>query len=115
MARCPKISIPAGSDVAIVEVTGDIRNQEPGSVRVRFPGGEMEIVRVGSGPDVDYWCHLRIVRPGDDETVLDGEPPARVVDGRIDVKGKHASDCDAGDLAHPDLYHLAVRVTRRDS
>lgn len=38
--------------------------------------------------------------------------PAKVSDGRIDLLHKHASEADAGDLENPDLYHLAVRVTR---
>ncbi len=111
MPKLPKI-YKDGDDAARVEITGDPRNQEPTHVRICFPGGEVEVTRAKDGPDADYWCHVRIVRPHDDEVVVHGERPATVTDGRIDVKGKHASDAAAGDLNHPDLYHLAVRVTR---
>lgn len=63
MSRCPKISIPVGSDVAIVEVTGKIKNQEPGTVRVIFPGGEVEVSRVTVEGKVDYWVHLVVNNP----------------------------------------------------
>jgi hypothetical protein len=112
MPKCPKIRVPSGADVAIVEVTGDPRNQEPTHVRIQFPGGELELVRAKDGKDADYWCHVRLNRPGDAEVLECDAEAATVTDGRIDVRGKHASESAAGDLNHPDLYHLAVRVTR---
>lgn len=101
-----------GDDAAMVFITGDPRNAEPTHVRIVFPGGEVEVTRAKDGADADYWCHIRVVHKSDDEVVVDGEKPAHVTDGRIDIKGKHASESDAGDLNHPELYHLAVRVTR---
>lgn len=115
MPRCPKITQPAGSDAAIVEITGNPRNQEPTHMRIVFPGGEMELVRAADGEGADYWCHVRILRPQDDDVIAsDGERvPGHVVAGRIDVKGKHASESDEGDLRNPDFYHLAVRVSTK--
>ena len=112
MPKLPQIR-RAGDDAAVVQVTGDPRNQEPTHVRIAFPGGELELVRATNGPDADYWCHIRVVHRKDDEVVIDGEQPARVTDARIDLKNKHASESSAGDLNHPEMYHLAVRVTRQ--
>lgn len=112
MPKCPRISVPAGSDVAIVYVTGDPRNQEPAHVRIVFPGGDVELVRARDGEDADYWVHVRI-EDADSESVRLGESPAhRITDARLDIRDKPASKCDAGDFANPKLYHLAVRVTR---
>lgn len=112
MARTPRIHIPAGSDVAIVDITGNPKNLEPGHVRIIFPGGEMELVRASDGPGAEYWCHVRI-NSADDAAETDGLlVQGKLADARLDVRGKHASDCDAGDFAHPGLYHLAVRVGR---
>lgn len=98
--------------MAIVEISGDPHNQEPTHVRIRPPGGEIDVVRVKDGAGADYWVHLHVFHPKSDEVATGDELPSRVTDGRIDLKHKHASECNAGDLTHPDLYHLAVRVTR---
>lgn len=101
-----------GDDAAMVVITGNPRNQEPTHVRIIFPGGEVEVTRASNGPGADYWCHIRVVHRKDDEVVVDGEKPAHVTDARIDLKNKHASESNAGDLHDPEMYHLAVRVTR---
>lgn len=111
MPKLPKIAWD-GEQAAVVEITGNPRNQEPTHMRIRFPGGEVDVTRVTDGPDADYWVHVRVNHPKDDDVKLEGVEAARLTDGRIDVKGKHASECDAGDLENPDMYHLAVRITR---
>lgn len=114
MAKCPKISIPQGADVAVVRVTGNPKNQEPTHVRIAFPGGELDLARVNLDPNdaskVEYWAHIRVNRKQD---VLEAEEGivGKIVDARLDIVGKHASETDIGDFEAPDLYHLAVRIT----
>lgn len=112
MPRCPKIRIDGA--VAIVKVTGEPKNQEPEAVRIAFPGGEVELVRATDGPGADYWVHVRVNRPEDDNVKALGEPVAHVTAARLDIRGRHASEVDVGEFADPGLYHLAVRVARGD-
>jgi len=95
-----------GSKVQGVRLCGDKRNPEPESFRVAFPGGDVDVVRTTDG---QYWVHVRVNRP-EDANDGPGFVIGKLVDARLDVTGKPASDCDAGDFAHPGLFHLAVRV-----
>jgi len=90
-----------GTKVQGVTIRGDKRNPEPESFRVQFPGGDVDVVRT---TDDEYWIHIRVDR---DET-----PRGRIVDARLDIKGKHASETKVGDFENPNLYHLAVRIAK---
>lgn len=97
-----------GDVVQGIRLRGNPQNPEPEHVRIVFPGGDVDVVRTQDG---DYWVHIRVASP---EEVLGeaAEVAGQLVDARLDVRGKHAGECDAGDFAHPELYHLAVRVER---
>lgn len=106
-----RVTKDMGDAVQGVRLYGDPRSPEPEIFRVMFPGGDVDVVRTTDG---DYWVHVRVdseqdLRERDEEDVR----PGKIMDARLDIRGEHASDCDAEDFAHPDLYHLAVRVTRR--
>lgn len=94
-----------GTDVQGVELKGDRKNPEPMHFRVKFPGGDVEVVRT---TDEDYWVHVRVNKP--DHTVDTDDPTGKIVDARLDILGKHASETKVGDFDNPKLYHLAVRV-----
>lgn len=98
-----------GDDVQGVRLEGNPRNPEPMHFRVCFPGGDLEVVRAADGAEADYWIHVRVNRDGEMETVP-GAMNGQLVDARLDVKDKHASETSPGDFAAPGLYHLAVRV-----
>lgn len=98
-----------GDTVHGVELLGDPSKPEPESFRVMFPGGDVDVVRLPSG---DYWIHVRVNNPAHPNGICEDDVPGRLVDARLDVVGKHASETDAGDFADPGLYHLAVRVAR---
>lgn len=93
-----------GEKVQGIRLDGDRRNPEPESVRVAFPGGDVDVVRTDDG---SYWIHVRVDHPSE---VVDDEIAGKLIDARLDIKGKHAADTNPGDFAHPDLYHVAVRV-----
>jgi len=98
-----------GTKVQGIRLRGDQRNPEPEHVRVVFPGGDVDVVRTTNG---EYWVHIR-VNSSEDVKVSGGDRMAgELVDARLDVRGKHASECRTGDFGHPGLYHLAVRVAR---
>jgi hypothetical protein len=97
-----------GTECQGIRIHGDPRNPEPESVRIAFPGGDVEVVRTGDG---DYWAHVRVDKPGQGHW-QPGDVEGRVVDGRQDVVGKHAAESHPGELANPGLYHLAVRVAK---
>lgn len=108
--RPPKVTIPAGSKVAVVELEFDRTKPEPEHFRIVFPGGDVEVTRTS---DCDAWVHVR-VNTKEDADVLEGERrQGCIVGARLDIKGKHASESDLGDFENPDLYHLAVRVTTK--
>jgi hypothetical protein len=90
-----------------VILSGDKSNPEPGTFVVEFPGGHVEISRLGDGTD-GYWCHF--TRNREDDCIAASKLPGELIDGRVDVEGRHASDCDAGDMDHKDVFHVAVKI-----
>lgn len=80
-----KLQFPAGSDVAIVRISGSVKACEPAHVRISFPGGDVEVVRAKDGEDADYWVHVRVNRPGDGQYIKGDTDTARVIDARIDA------------------------------
>lgn len=95
-----------GDDVLGVDLKGDPSKPEPTSFRVTLPGGaDVDITRTTEGR---YWVHINTgtggLEPGGKRR------PARIVDGRVDVLGKHAVDCACGDLGNPDAYHAAILI-----
>lgn len=109
--KVPRISA-AGTDAVVVHITGDPRNAEPIHTRIVFPGGEVEVVRAKDGVDADYWVHLVVNHPASAVTVGGDVQVAKVTDARLDIRGRHTTRGDEGRLRDPDLYHLALRVTR---
>lgn len=100
-----------GDEVQGIRLAGDRRNPEPTYVRVMFPGGDVDVVRTSDG---HYWVHVRVNRkdsPG--LGLVEGAVEGRLVDARLDITGKHASETSTGDFADPGLYHLAVRIEPR--
>jgi len=98
-----------GTEVQGIRLLGERCNPEPTHVRIVFPGGDVDVARCDDG---SYWVHVRVDSAKDAVESDGGRPAGRLVDARLDVRGKHASECDAGDFADPGLYHLAVRVAR---
>lgn len=98
-----------GDVVQGVTLRGNPKNPEPEHFRVVLPFGDVDIARCSDG---SYWVHVRI----DSDEDVRGESSdvaGALLDARIDVRGKAASECDAGDFAHPDAYHVAVRLGPR--
>ena len=100
---------PMGTKALGVTLEGNPNKPEPEHFRVVLPFGDVDIVRC---TDNTYWIHIRNNHPNDnsDPDRLMG----KFIDGRIDLTTKHAVDCNAGDFGHPDMYHMAVRIGRRD-
>jgi len=100
-----------GDNVLGVRLNGNPRNPEPITFRVAFPGGDVDIDRLDDG---SYWVHIRVDHPEhpgyNPELCKFG--PSHVVNGRLDVVGKSASEVDMGDFDNPELYHVAIRVKR---
>lgn len=108
-----KLQYPQGSDVALVEIKGDHRIPEPGSVRIAFPGGSVEVVRATEGKGADYWVHVYVNRPEAGHFVRGEDETALILDARLDAHdGSAAADRDLGDFRNPQLYHVALRVHR---
>lgn len=102
-----------GEEAQGIVLRGDPKvRPEPLHVRIVFPGGDVDVVRCDDG---SYWVHVRVNRADDAEVVTGDAVAGKLVRGRVDVEGRSASECDAGDLDHPDLYHVAVRVARREA
>jgi len=111
-----KLQFPAGSDVALIRITGNVKNREPAHVRIAFPGGDVEVVRAKDGEDADYWVHLRVNRPGDGQYIKGETDTAKIIDARIDAHntGNGSSYQDTKKFNNADIYHLAVRVGREE-
>jgi hypothetical protein len=99
-----------GDDVYVIHVRGDKTKQlEPSEHRIHFPGGYIGVTRTSEG---EYWAHVGINREFDGDTEKD---PGRLTGARLDVSGKSTSAAVLGDLANPDLEHLAIRVALSDT
>ncbi|RRJ97835.1 hypothetical protein Ga0100231_005085 [Opitutaceae bacterium TAV4] len=107
-----KLVRPSGSDVALVEITGDRKNREPASVRIVFPGGHIEVTRATDEDRPAYWVHVYVNRPEAGGHIPGETETARFVDARLDQNDKHSAEANLGDFARPQLYHVALRVQR---
>lgn len=107
-----KLEYPAGSDVALVRIQGNPKRPEPSHVRIVFPGGTVEVTRAADEAHPDYWVHLTVDRPESGWFVRGETETARIVDARLDIHGKNATDCDPGDFKDAGLYHVALRIHR---
>ena len=105
---------PMGEKVVGVTITGNPKNVEPEGVIVRFPGGQVTVTRATDTPDCDYWVHLTVNRP-EDLAAEEDLQLGKLAAARLDIEGMHAVEADLGDFANPGLYHLAVRVERKES
>lgn len=101
-----------GTDHAVLHITGNPKNCEPAHVSVRFPGGEVTVVRATNGEDADYWIHLQRFRE-DDCTEVESRKPGVMKAARIDNENKHTSECSTGDFGDAGTYHIAVRIGRK--
>ena len=98
-----------GTEAQGIRLLGDPKIQpEPLHVRIVFPGGDVDVVRCDDG---SYWVHVAV--HDDDGNV--GDVAGKLVDARLDIKGKDLRETSTGDFGHPGLYHLAVRVAASDT
>ena len=98
--------VSMGEAVLGVKLEGNPKKPEPIHFRVVLPFGDVDIVRC---TDNTYWVHIR--NNTYQQIAEEAAKQAGVfIDGRIDITGKHSSECDAGDFGHPDMYHMAVRI-----
>jgi len=97
---------PMGDAVLGVELEGRPEKPEPTHFRVTFPGGEIDVTRIGDG---DYWVHVSAHHKGHGNFYPD-EIPGCFVDARLDCLRKHAAEVKLGDFGREDLYHVALRL-----
>ena len=95
----------SGDKVQQVVLCGDRRNPEPEHFRIVLPFGDVDIVRC---TDDSYWVHIRVNRPEDGDSL--DRKMGFVMDGRLDIHGKHVSDVLGAPLDDPNLYHAAIRI-----
>ena len=107
MTAAPKVK-RMGDDVYGVVLEGNRAKPEKAYFRVAFPGGDVDIVRTSND---DYWVHVRVDRP-EDGFYVKGNQTARIVNARLDIHGKHASETNPGDFNNPNLYHAAMLIQR---
>ena len=99
-----------GTNVLGVELEGNPQKPEPIHFRIVLPFGDVDIVRCTNN---NYWVHTRINHPDD------GWDPDRLmgkfIDARIDITDRHASDSDIGDFKDPNVYHVAIKMSRKET
>ena len=75
---------------------------------VKFPGGMVEISRT---TDNQYWAHITVHRP---ETLKaqtgSASGAGRVVDARIDARGRYLSDGINREIMATDFEHIAILI-----
>lgn len=103
-----------GETVQGIRLKGNPKDPEPESVRIVFPGGDIDLVRCDDG---SYWVHVRVDSDEDVKTSDRAKRVGRVVDVRVDYRDHHheaeshvESQLSPVDFGTPGPYHLAVRV-----
>jgi hypothetical protein len=99
-----------GQSAEGIALSGNPESGEPDHVRITFPGGCVEVTRATDGNNPDYWVHVLVNHPKDGMNVAGETLNGKLVDGRLDIHGKHAADVNVGDFENPDVYHVAVRI-----
>lgn len=107
-----------GETVQGIRLDGNPKTPEPESVRIVFPGGDVDLVRCDDG---SYWVHVRVDSDEDVKTSDRAKRVGRVVDVRVDYRerGHHLDQAHIEaqmtpiDFGTPGPYHLAVRVGHR--
>jgi len=88
-----KAKVTHSQDAVQITFNGDIRDPEPSTGVIKFPGGHVEVSRCSDGT---YWAHIAMVSG------------ANIVDGRIDREGR-TNAVEAMDDADK-INHIAIRV-----
>lgn len=99
--------VEMGDNALGVRLHGDPRKPEPIHFRVTLPGSDVDIVRTQAN---DYWIHIAVNH--EDKPYNPDEPTATINTARLDLLDRAPSETNVGDFDNPNLYHLAVRVTR---
>lgn len=103
-----------GESAEGIQLTGDPKSCEPAHCRIAFPGGDVEVCRATDGDaNCDYWIHLRVNNKDASMFVPGEDIEAQIIDARLDQTDKHASDSNLGDFGRKELYHVALRVSRK--
>lgn len=103
-----KFEIVHASDSVAIHVKGDIKNPEPSSAMIIFPGGNVEVSRCSDG---SYWVHIK---RNVEKCHATGNPAGEIIDSRIDytpeawVKNPSIPPIPA----HEDIQHIAVRIEK---
>jgi len=106
-----KHKIVLSQDATTVLVAGDIRNPEPATVVVKFPGGFIEVSRTS---DDDYFVHFQRNLETNEEI---GERAGHIVSSRVDYTPEawRANGMTIPPLpAHEGIQHIAVKVSVTD-
>lgn len=95
MARA---KVTHSDDAVQITFLGDLRNPEPSTAVIQFPGGHVEVSRCSDGT---YWAHIAVV---------DG---ANIVGSRIDRANAYELGAPAvEDMPHAKaINHMAIRIS----
>lgn len=83
-----------------------IKIEKPYTI-VKFPGGHIELTRTS---DNKYWVHVGINHPDDPRVTHEGEKPGKVVNVRIDARGRYTFDTILNEIVEDDVEHIAFLV-----
>ena len=106
-----KHKIVHSEDATTVVIAGDIRNPEPATVVVKFPGGHVEVSRTSDG---DYYVHIQ--RNLDTNYEI-GLRAGHIVQSRLDYTPEawRANGLAIPPLPkHEEIQHIAVNISVAD-
>ena len=88
-----KAKVTHSQDAVQITFKGDIRDPEPSTGVIKFPGGHVEVSRCIDGT---YWAHIVTVSG------------ANIMEGRIDREGRVNAVASMEDADK--INHIAIRV-----
>jgi hypothetical protein len=93
-----KAKVIHSKDAVQINFLGDIRNPEPSTGVIKFPGGHVEVSRCSDG---SYWAHIEVV------------DPVNIINSRVDYSNAYQHNIKAvQDFPHGDhVKHVAINVS----
>lgn len=102
-----QFQIHRSDDATKVIIRGDIRNPEPSTAVIEFPGGFVEVSRCTDG---SYWAHLSVYREDDGDRTA-GDIRESRIDYTHEAYKRHKSIPPIPAAA--DIEKMAVRIYRK--
>jgi len=97
-----------GRKANVIQLTGDIKNQESAETIIVFPGGSISVCRT---TDNEYWAHIDVNHGQVIEDTIRASKSGEIVSSRLDYTNPPS---DIRKMDTDKLNHIAVLIKTKD-